>query len=625
MRESESFDAFYARTVANVTSQMHALAAGDPQADHAIREAYARAYQQWFEVSGFRDTEVWVLDVAREAFERRRAQPFAGPAQAPDTGTWPGMYRQRTPAANAPADPDATVGQPGAGLAGAGLAGAGLAGAGLAGAGLAGAGHAGAGEPGLDQAGAIWADRAQTGGRPGSIWAGAAEAGGMPESPAAAGTAPRRPGWPVRRGRVVMGKPVIAVLAVIALLAAGGAYLAFGGKNPGTGAGNTPPAAGGSKKPQVRMLPAGKTGTRSSVPWSLVGAGWTLAEFSTAAPSSTGQPTGGSSATDLVDPDGGRYSIYQWPAGDAPQLIAWSGNGASALFGTGSGYTVLTVKTGQPATLTLPAGVTAFGFTRPDGLNILAVQQGPARYKLQRYSLTGTFQATLATMPRRAAPRPWPEGCTSSCAAISSPDGDTAVWAVNAGGMEVVSNAGGGIVRLHAPGSGRPAACTPLSWWNQGTILASCDVAGSQGTATRLWLMPESGSSPSPLTAALGAGSGDLVITGAWQAAGQVYVTSTDSAQCPSAPSGPGGLGILLNGSSTAVTVSGSTGDHNAIIGSSGVRLLVLAQTSCPGTSSLLWLSPSSGATQALLTAPSTEAGVVAAVPYGFGTSQAGN
>ena len=108
MRESETFDAFYARTVSSVTSQLHALAAGDPQADHAIREAYARAYQQWFEVSGYRDPETWVLDAAKDAFARRQAQAeIAGPPVAkPDSGTWPGMYRERR---QPPPDPEATV------------------------------------------------------------------------------------------------------------------------------------------------------------------------------------------------------------------------------------------------------------------------------------------------------------------------------------------------------------------------------------------------------------------------------------------------------------------------------------------------------------------------------------
>src|ERR1700722_13018480 len=133
MRESETFDAFYARTVSGVTSQLHALAAGDPQADHAIREAYARAYQQWFEVSGYRDPETWVLDAAKDAFARRQAQAeIAGPPVAkPDSGTWPGMYRERR---QPPSDPDATVAPAVAGPGGAGSAGA--AAAGPAGAGL---------------------------------------------------------------------------------------------------------------------------------------------------------------------------------------------------------------------------------------------------------------------------------------------------------------------------------------------------------------------------------------------------------------------------------------------------------------------------------------------------------
>ena len=74
MPESESFDAFYARTVWSVTRQMHALAGEDSLADHAIREAYAKAYQQWYEVSGYGDSEAWVLGVAKDAYQRRRAE-----------------------------------------------------------------------------------------------------------------------------------------------------------------------------------------------------------------------------------------------------------------------------------------------------------------------------------------------------------------------------------------------------------------------------------------------------------------------------------------------------------------------------------------------------------------------
>ena len=114
MPESESFDAFYARTVWNVTSQMHALAAEDGLADHAIREAYARAYQQWYEVSGSGDSEGWVLDVAKVAYERRRAEAGGLPAsvaRAPghDPLSLPGMFRPARPVAPATSDPESTM------------------------------------------------------------------------------------------------------------------------------------------------------------------------------------------------------------------------------------------------------------------------------------------------------------------------------------------------------------------------------------------------------------------------------------------------------------------------------------------------------------------------------------
>ena len=662
MRESESFDAFYARTVANITTQMHALANGDVQADHAIREAYAQAYQQWFEVSGFRDTEAWVLDVARQAFERRRAQSGLGgsPVQAPDNGTWPGMYR---PVASPPPSPPA-AGQPAAAMQvptrppadpDASIAPAASA-ASIAGA-------AAARAPGDAEAlSPAWASPAEAGypSAPGAGYAATAQAGTLQTAPAQMGMAapsspadaawsgradggPAGPGAPVTTGagqswipglpgRNAAGRPAInrrqlAVLtAITVVVLAIGGYFAFGHNPAAPASAANQHTVKGATKPPVRMLSAGHVGLRGSVPWSLVGAGWTLAEFSTAAPQSGGQPpASGDSTAFLVDPKGGRYVIHQWPAGPAPTLIAWSGDGRHALFGDGSGYSVLSLLTGRLTTLAVPAGVTVTGFTRPDGTAVLAIAQEGNRYKLQRYMLTGAFQGLVATMPRHPAQQSWPEGCTSACAAISSPDGDLDVWAVNGGGMEVVSNAGGGAVRLHAPGSGHPSACTPISWWNSDTVLASCDDSGGGSGTTALWLMPDRGGRPSPLTTASGGPSGDLVVGGAWRAGNQVYVTSATSNQCSGAASGPGGLSIGRNGPSTAVAVSGSTGNRNAIVASLGGRLLVLAQTSCPGSESLLWLNPSSGATQPLLTSTAAEAGVTAAVPYGSGTNTAGN
>jgi hypothetical protein len=611
MRETESFDAFYARTVASVTSRMHTLAGGDPQADHAIREAYARAYQQWFEVSGFRDAEDWVLDAAKDAFERRRAQVGLAPAPAParDSGTWPNMYREprvprQAPAiADPPADPDATVAGPGSARLG-GPAG-----------GVAASPRASAGQlpaAPAEQGHAATADVF----KPGQSAAGQAR----PEPyiadlfPQADPDGPAAPGRQRRAGTGGDRKALIAGLTAVALVVvSAAAYLVFG-RGHETPAATGPSGAHATGPPPVRMLASGKVGQRSAVPWKLVGAGWTLAEFSGA---------GGSVTAFLVDPEGGRYDIAAWPAAVGTTLIAWSGNADTALYETSSGssasYTLLSLQSGTITHLSLPAGVAVTGFTRPDGLNLIAVQQGPARYKLERYNLQGALQATLAVAARRPSQPPWTDVCGSGCGALSSPDGDTAVWGIVGDEMQLVDNAGGLIRRLHVPQSGTPPSCTPIRWWNSFSVLASCTAAAQPG-ATRLWLVPTDGTAPTPLTLASGSGSGAGFYTGAWRAAGGVYVTATSSAQCPSAPSGPGGLGVLrltAAGTAAAVSVPGSTGYRNGILGSDGPRLLVLAETGCPGSSSLMWFNPSSGQATPLLTAPSGAAGVVAAVAYG--------
>ena len=112
-----------------------------------------------------------------------------------------------------------------------------------------------------------------------------------------------------------------------------------------------------------RVLPAGQTGSRADVPWNQVGAGWSLAEFSTGQPNPSGQYVGGGQMTVyLVDPAGGRYVLFRQPAGESPwRLLAWSGDGTRALFEvdtlplTASGYEVVTLATGAVSSLTLPA------------------------------------------------------------------------------------------------------------------------------------------------------------------------------------------------------------------------------------------------------------------------------
>ena len=262
----------------------------------------------------------------------------------------------------------------------------------------------------------------------------------------------------------------------------------------------------------------------------------------------------------------------------------------------------------------------AVGFTRPDGLAILAVRQGPAEFRLQRYTLKGQLEASLASLPRKGGAA-WPaNGCVSACA-LSSPDGYTDVWGIVGGEMQVVGNGGGRPHKLHVKGSGHPS-CVPLTWWDDSTVLANCVAAGGAGGTTQLWLLSTNGGPPTPLTNAAGSASGNGDIQGAWQANGAVYITQVSFNQCPNVPSGPGGLNIVRlgqGGSTAAITIRGSTHNVSTVVATDGSRLLVLTQTQCPGTSSLLWINPSTGATQVAVNAPGNEVGVIAAVPFGNG------
>lgn len=600
MPESESFDAFYARTVWSVTSQMHALAGEDSAADHAIREAYARAYQQWYEIAYYPDTEGWVLAVAKDAYERRRPEAARAPQPAAperDSLSWPGLYRPR--AAAAPADPAATIGGPMIGMAATPTFGAAVGSA---------AGPAGdlAGWP---TAGGIGLVQGQPAGATAAL-PGADQT--APPTPPGFAPQPGRPAWPGSRRRLV------ALTAAIAVIVAGGVvYLATRGH----------PAASSGQHHAARhqgpvMLPAGKTGSRSAVPWSLIGPHWTLAEISSA-PSGTSQP--GAITTYLVDPEGGRYQIQSSSPGVTPQLLAWSGDEQHALYavpsdsGGGASYQLLSLKTGDITSLPLPADVTAVGFTRPDGHAIVAVKENPDAFKLLRYDLQGVLQTQtpIGSLPRKSGSPDWLPGCATACGALSSPDGLTDVWGISGDEMQVVGNASGKVItRLTVPGA---PSCVPLRWWDASTVLSYCGMTG-QPSAGQLWLVPAGGGAPTQLTQTSGSASGDGVLVGAWRAAGSTYVTVVDSQQCPGVPSGPGGLSVVPVSDESLqqpMTVRGATNNRTSIVSVSDGKLLVLAQTGCPGTSSLLQVDPSTGATTTVLAGQSGQVGVLAAVPYG--------
>ena len=336
-------------------------------------------------------------------------------------------------------------------------------------------------------------------------------------------------------------------------------------------------------EPVTSAQPAG-------VPWSHVGPGWVLAQYTTAAPE--GGKTGPATLY-LVSPGGARYQLARWPDfRTAPELVAWSPDGKRALFQVFSGKggaEQLTLATGRMGTFVMQGNATPIGYTTPRGLNIVGTRLSGNSTIVARYSLAGRLVRSLG-----------------SGGALYSPSG-TEFAAGASRGVKLVSNRGALIRQLPVPGTSANT-CNPVRWWNSGTILASCSPPGSG--VPRLWLVPVSGARPKALTPPRNPNrSGDLGDLDAWQLSSGLYLQAA----------GPCGVLHIYRqapgGSIRLITVPHTNGD-NRVLTARGSRLLVEAPTDCTGSVSLLWYDPGTRAEQWLIRAPGNVIGVANAVPF---------
>ncbi len=358
----------------------------------------------------------------------------------------------------------------------------------------------------------------------------------------------------------------------------------------------------------ARMAGAGRTASRAAVPWSQVGPGWTLVTYTTATPYAAG-PGAGATTLYLVDPAGGKYVMYYWPhvpASGGVDLLAWSGDGTRVMLEVATSPSSveqleqLTLATGTLTRLPLPASAFPVGYTRPDGLAVLAYRSlvSPPEDQLARYSLSGGLETVLFTQKTTGngiglvLPFDNPDG--TAIALTATPGG-----VLTAGHTVLISNAGGVIRRFTSADS-----CRVVRWWTASQLLTE-NCAGQ-----RLFVTPVSGASPVPLTPAAAspaAGSPYRFPEDAWQLAGHVYV------QLSGQPCGTGSLAVIRGGRLADVPVR--TDDRGAdIVAASRSRLLIVAE-GCMRSSGLLWFNPADSA-QVQVLGPNQGMGVIGLVPY---------
>jgi hypothetical protein len=331
----------------------------------------------------------------------------------------------------------------------------------------------------------------------------------------------------------------------------------------------------------------------AGVPWSHVGPGWVLAQYTTAAPE--GGKTGPVTLY-LISPGGAKYQLARWPDfRSAPELVAWSPDGRRALFQVFSGKGgagQLTLATGRMSRLVMQGNATPIGYTTPNGLNIVGSRPSGNGTIVARYSLSGRLVQSL--------------GYFNGGQPLYAPSG-TEFAAGASHGLKLVSNRGSLIRQLPVPGTSANT-CSPVRWWNSGTILASCAPPGN--SAQQLWLVPVSGAHPKALTPPRNpARSGDFGDLDAWRLPSGLYLQAA------------GACGVLHiykqapGGSIRLITVPHTNGD-NRVLTARGSRLLVQAPTDCTGSVSLLWYDPGTRAEQWLIRPRGNVIGVANAVPF---------
>jgi hypothetical protein len=332
---------------------------------------------------------------------------------------------------------------------------------------------------------------------------------------------------------------------------------------------------------------AATTAQAVGVPWNRVGPGWVLAQYTTAAPEGG---KAGPVTLYLISPGGARYQLARWPdSRTAPGLVAWSPDGKRALFQVFSGQEraeQLTLATGRKSTFVMQGNATPIGYTTPRGLNIVGTRPSGSGFAEGRYSLSGRLLQPLG-----------------SGGALYTPSG-TEFAAGASHGIKLVSNRGSLIRQLPVP----RMTCSPVRWWDGGTVLASCTPPDS--SIWQLWLVPVSGARPKALTPPRNpARSGDFGDLDAWRLPSGLYLQAA------------GACGVLhiyrqaRNGSIKLVTVPHTSGD-NRVLTARGSRLLVQAPTDCISSVSLLWYNPATQAEQRLIRPPAHVIGVTVAIPF---------
>ena len=351
----------------------------------------------------------------------------------------------------------------------------------------------------------------------------------------------------------------------------------------------------------VAEMPRGEQGSWADIPWSKVGAGWILAEWTATTP---GTPDTNQTTTPvdlfLVDPLVGRYLVTTL---SSPTLLlrAWSGDGHRALlYGNPNGtngtmaVTEMNLEQGSSHQIALPTGAGAF--TQPHGTALLwfsgLLRASPPT--IQRFNFRGGLQLTFSDRFSNLG--------AAVGSAVYAPNGvELAIGGQR--GVAIVYNNGQVVKQVVIPGG---INCSPVRW-QHGLILVSCEMKSS---LPRLWWVAANGSTVTALTAP--PVSPDLGALNAWQV-GPTTVVQNE-----------GGCGNLYLstlgpvGTTKPIVVPGvSARDSVVALGVDGNQLALHITQACGAGMAVAWFTPASNTTDIVLGPGLNGGNVLSAVLFG--------
>jgi hypothetical protein len=232
-----------------------------------------------------------------------------------------------------------------------------------------------------------------------------------------------------------------------------------------------------------RYLPAGQTGSRSQVPWSVVGSGWRLLQRE----SNTGSFD---RSLYLYDPAGGRYLITDQLPDDA-NLLTWAPDGQRAMVRTLNDGKLrqFDLRTGRVVSTAVLPTAGFLTYTTPRGLAMVVINDSnPQRPQLQRYSTGGTLELTYSD-----------PALLTTGTVLYTPEGTQLVGDTSNG--PVLLGNDGRLIRQFPTPAGY-SECYVIKWWTSSSVLETCWVKDRALQA--LFLQPLAGGRPSVLVDSAG-------------------------------------------------------------------------------------------------------------------------